>query len=152
MVDSFHESLVSILRASAVSGISWGESASPYYDEVPEPPPAFPFVSYEIPDSTIEHAFSGNYIEKYLPTIYVVCLEQSVATLTSPYIAGSVFYFLDSYAQNPTPFSGSGFSCMQFIRLGYSLKRDTSLRSPAGGRVWIASATYEALVQAPYQS
>lgn len=143
------EALVAKLQASGIAEVTWGVDASPYYEETPEPPPAFPFVVLEIPDSEVGHTFEEPYVEVYKPAVHVVGLEKHVATLMSPYVATSVFRFLDDLRGVPEQLNGTGYECEEFTRRSWVLKRHPSSRAPDGGRVWVASANYYVQVTAP---
>lgn len=149
----FHDSLVAVMRASAVPGVTWADPGeddpvgSPYYEEVPEPAPPFPYVAYELPDSSIEHSFEqDSYVETWRPTIYVVGLREHVVPLSSPHEDGSLIKFLDGLMETPEELDGDNFECLKFIRVGYRLYRDRS-RGPTGARVWFAAVPYEAMTQ-----
>lgn len=156
---SFQQALVFLLRSSGVGAgqISWGSTASldspgsPYYNEVPEPPTAIPFVVLLIPDSSKDETFSDTYIETYRPEIHVVGVEVNVMDLGSPTSDFSVISFLDSYAATPAEINGNRFECAHFLRKDWRLDRDqTREKSPDGQRVWVASAKYEAIVTVQY--
>lgn len=146
MRNTILQAIVDVLRDCPNTSVIWGEMASPFYQEVPEPPPKFPYVVIDIPDSTIEHTIGDPaYTETYVTTINVV--DVNVSGL-SPYKTGSVLHYLDSFRDNSSVFNGDigTFTCEEFLRQSWVLKLDTSSRDSAGGRVWIASANYEILL------
>ena len=146
------EVLVNALRTSGITDILWGEEHSPYYDQVPEPSPAFPYVVIELPDSEVAHTFGGDYppqtevlspyLETYRPAFHVYHEE---GFSVSPYLLGTVLRFLDSFRDHPEALNGTGFDVIQFTRQSWALNREP-IRAPDGGRVWVANATYALMV------
>lgn len=145
-MNSLHETLVAALRNSGVAGIAWGETGSPYYQQVPEPPPAFPYVVFDIPDSEVVHETDDNYRELYKPEITIVAEEPTIHALSSPYSLFSVLHFLDQMRNSPQLLNGQNFEVIQFLRLNYRVYRADDARSPEGGRVWLASAVYDTIL------
>lgn len=150
--------LVAFLRACPVSGITWapeqtdpsiGVEGSPYYDEVPEPAPAFPYVVIEADPSNPELSFEEGYDEKYTFTVYIVGIGTNIEALSTPYglATTSVIAYLDSKINAPEAFDGDNFKCTGWLRTDWSLKRDEE-RDEAGNRVYVASAKYEMIVNA----
>jgi hypothetical protein len=137
------EVLVEVLRASGIVGIVWGEAASPYYQEAPEPPPAFPFVVLDVPPSEVEHLTEAVYVERYKPAVHVVGTREHVMAASSPYVPGSVNEFLDVLQQDVTQLDGDTFGCIRWARTSYTINLDRTARAPEGGRVWVASAIYD---------
>jgi hypothetical protein len=151
MYRSINEAIVDQLRRSGVGNgaIVWASPdedmdgvGSPYYDEVPEPPPPYPYVFFTIPDSDKEDNFDGGWIEIYRPTITVVGLVANIQEMAMPSIVGSVHYFLDQFHDTPDVFSGDGYTCESFVRHSFSLRRD-QFRGPSGERVWTGIGVYE---------
>lgn len=142
---TLHSSIVRLLRSSGVPRFTWGQDGSPYYDEVPEPPPAFPYVVFEVPESSVESTYEAVYAENYAPVFHVVGTEANIETVASPYGNESVVAFLDAQSRDPHVFSGDNFDCEMFVRRNWTLRREP-LRASDGARVWIASATYDAIV------
>ena len=149
---TFQDSLIAMLRGSGLAGIVWGANASPYF-KVPEPPPDFPYVVLEIPESEVGHTQGPTYSEAYKAMVHIVGVESNIEALSSPYQHGAVFHFLDSYANDPQLLSGKGFETVEFIRKSYVLAEDEGgKRGPTGERVYVASAQYDAIVDPPYPS
>lgn len=154
--------ITQILRGSGIAGIQWGQGGgdsvgSPYYREVPEPPPPLPYVEFDIPDmTTIENFFEGGYEEPYKVYVNVYGSYRDIATLLSPYSTTSVLYFLDSLMNNKSLLAGDNFKVSEWFRDGWALQEDdnrypTGENPPgdpamSGGRVWVARATYSATV------
>lgn len=152
-----HEAIVGVLRASDVADVDW--TKSPYYLEAAEPLPddseagvfqlgPFPYVVYELPDSTVEHAMSDAFVEMFAPVFYVVGTQKHLTTVLSPYASGSVISYLDSLRGTQAlpagyqAFDGDNFNCIEFTRQNYYLGKDPS-RGTLGERVWLARASYK---------
>lgn len=139
------ESVVKALRTSGIVGVSWGADASPYYDEAPEPAPAFPFVVLTCSTSEVDHELvgSGAYSESMTFGVAIVGTEAQVVALSTPYVDGSVFHHLDALTDDPGALSGNGFSVISWQRKSYALRQDDERRrSPTGERIWVATAEY----------
>ncbi len=161
-----HDAITAILRASAVVGVDWGDRASPWYEQVPEPPPAFPYVAYRIDPSSISHNLDtpgennvSAYVEKFVVTVEVVALRNDIINLASPYVDGSITRFLDAYAHAEMweQLDGVNYYCMKFTRAdGWVIHQDPSLRDShdnllvGGSRVWKAEIPYDFWVSAAY--
>lgn len=142
---TLQEVIVDVLRNSLVPYITWGATASPYYQEVPEPPPVFPYVVFDVPESKIERQFDSKLIEVYEPVIHVIGLEDHIEKSLSPYHADSIFSYLEGISEDLSKFSSDYFECEEFLRTNWVLKKDPT-RGPTGERVWIATADYSAIV------
>ena len=156
MYADVNEAIVGVLRASGVAGIDW--TKSPYYIEAAEPLPGaegsaitdpgpFPYVVYELPESSTQHTMGDAYVETYKPRFYVVGTQKDRAVLLSPYAESGVIAYLDSLrgtAALPAGyklFDGANFDCIQFTRDGTYLAKDSS-RGTFGERVWLREAGY----------
>lgn len=148
---SFRESFTSVLRNSFVDGVSWGEGASPFYVDAPEPPPPFPYVVFRITASTVEHTQNDPYNETLTCEVMVIGNQQHVNPLMevqADAATDSVFVFLDSLRgtqalpDGPDGFSGRNFYCESFVRTAY-LFEEMPDRDEFGARVYQATGTYE---------
>lgn len=155
--------ITQVLRASGVPDVLWAPTANdvgvgnPYYGEAPEPPPDLPSVVFDIPDSsTIENFFEGGYTEEYKVNVEVRGTREHVATVLTPYATTSVLYFLDALMNTKDDLAGDNFKVSTWFRDGWSLTSEDN-RAPtgnpppfdptvAGGRVWVARASYTCVV------
>ena len=140
------DSIVGVLRGSAISGIDWGSTASPYYEQVPEPAPAYPYLVFEVDDSSMEWHTELAYSEMYVATFHLICLEDDVASLGSPYETTSPFNYLDGKADELTVYDGDGFNVQEFHRTSWALKMLKDYRGPGGERVYDVQARYGIMV------
>lgn len=151
---SVQEAIVGVCRGSGVAGIDWTSNRSPYYVEAAEPFPdqPFPFLVFELPESSVSHTQEDPYVEVYRPRFYVIGLEADVAVLLSAYDPAGMVAFLDSLRGTQAlpsgykSFDGDHFECMQFTRDSFQLAKGSS-RAPAGERTWEARATYYMEIQ-----
>lgn len=138
---TIQESITDILRNSLVPVINWGTAASPYYQEAPEPPPTFPFVVFDIRESTVERQFEDAYVEQYQMVLSVLGTESQIQASLSPYHSSSIFYYLEGLLNTPEQFDSDWFRCLLFQRMSWLLTKE-DLRAPSGERVWRAEANY----------
>lgn len=137
-----------ISGSTLVPGITWGTNASPFYEEAPEPLPQgvdgnpFPYVVYDVEESTFNPTFEMAFYEAFVATIKVYCREIDIASNASPYVSSTIFYFLDGYKNNPRVMDGVGYQCIQFLRKSWRLHKDPE-RGPDVGRVWISECKYD---------
>lgn len=160
--NDLQEAIVGFLRGQAIAGIVWGDHDSPAYQEFPEPtrPGApldpFPYVSFDIETSSIEQTFtnddvnSGHYTETMVVVVSVVAYQSAIATLASPYATGSVGSLLDGLAKVPSLLDGANFSVIGWERKGWMLTEDKAARGVYGQRVYEATLSYEAILEAAY--
>jgi hypothetical protein len=155
------QSVVNALRGCGVQGINWGDQASPYYEEVAEPQPAFPYVVLVFEESDVTHtqqsgSEGGGYVEHFPVTIKVYggptsALGRGVEQLASPQIRNSVLWTMDRYADHPEQLSGDNFDVIQFTRSSYSLNLETVERQPDGySRVYVAVGKYDLWISFNY--
>jgi len=150
------EAITGVLRASGIQPFDWTASRNPFYWEAAIPMPVlpgtafadtpFPFVVYELPESTIDWQFSGpggdTFIETYRPKFYVVGNEKQRKTVLSPYAAGSLISYLDSLRNGWYSAFDGEFQCIKFMRQNYYLGKGDG-PGTAGENVWVAQSQYE---------
>lgn len=152
------QALALILRSlgpTNVPLVTWDDEASPFYQVVPEVAPAFPYVVFDVPPSSLEHQFGsyadgGAYVETLRPTFKVAGLSANVEEASAPWIAGGLCNFLDSFSATPEDLGGQGFACIGWWRLSYVLTGPEDQREDQYKRVWVASAEYEMKINVPY--
>lgn len=151
---SFQQAFTAVLRASGVNGVAWGEGASPFYVDAPEPPPPFPYVVFRIEQSSVVHTQDNPYTETLTVAVMVVGSQGDVDPLMAVQAnlaTDSVFVFLDSLRgtralpDGPEVFSGRNFNCQSFARTGYVFE-ELPDRDEVGSRVYQATGTYEAVI------
>lgn len=142
---TLQDSIVDVLRNSLVPAITWGNTASPFYLEAPEPPPSFPFVVFAVDESEVQRQFEETYMEVYPVKISVFGQEGHIAGSLSPYHSNSVFSYLEGLLTTPEEFDGDNFKCVSFDRLNWVLDFE-DVRGPAGDRVWRATANYQVII------
>jgi len=152
-----HEAFTAILRGavSYVPSISWGATASPWYREVPEPPPPFPYVVYSsgssiIEDQSFPEASTSGYIEKFTYEVSVVATEDLIHSLSSPWADRSVMRYLDTISKSPGILTGKNFTCEGFVRTNYELMKEENRGPVLARRVWIGRSLYEMVIVADY--
>lgn len=147
--------ITSILRGSNVTGILWGSSASPFYQQSSEPPPAFPYVVFTIDPSSLIHTqqgadTGGAYEEQFNVKIDVYGGTSDIERVSAPMIVGSLYSKLDAYADVPQQLNGLNFECTQFTRRTYSVAME-EFRQPDGfSRIYAAHAEYDYWITTPY--
>jgi hypothetical protein len=136
--------------------VLWDSPNSPFLDAVPDHVVEFPYVVFEIPQSSIpRRTFEYEYTEELDVKISVVGLWEHVVTIGSPYKAGSVFDILDLEIARPESFSGDGFVCARFARTSWLIKVDPIRKfggagdATAGERVYRAVCMYDMRIEKP---
>ena len=140
---------------SRVPLIVWGSAASPYYKQVPEPAPAFPYCAYDLGKSTLEHSFGGgkansSYVEKRTLSLMVFGDSDEIEQAAAPEMPGGLFHCLDSFADAPELLSGVGFDCILFVRKGYELLLEEQREENSIMRIWQAVAEYDFWTEVKY--
>lgn len=141
-----------------VPAISWGATASPFYKMAPEPAPAFPYVVFHIPPSSIQHTMKranqgGGYVESFKVEFEVVGESEQIENVAAPWVPRSVYWLMDSYGDYPEQLNGDTFKCAQFTRSdgnGYDLDTLDEQRESGYIRIWIAKASYDMKINVPY--
>jgi hypothetical protein len=168
-----HQAFEKVLRNSGLSNFDW--SVQPYYMQPPEPLPTqpFPYVVYEVDDSTFSHTMApagGSYHEMwpFRVMVYGVLQIPSISNwswwkLISPYESpsASIFAFLDTFTKTIGPsgaLNGDNYKCGGWGRERIKVTFSTEMRAPApdnlpaygGQRVWCATASYTFMASALY--
>lgn len=147
---TLHRAIRDTIRNVGGTAIDW--TKSPFYKQVPDKVLPFPYVVYDLAaSSALEPTFEKTYTESFILTVTVVGLEPDIEDLSSPYLPGSVFRYLDSLQENPDELSGVGHTCINFLRQpGWALDFEQALRGPTGERVWFGTAKYELVIQSNF--
>lgn len=142
-----HRALTELLRRSGVAGISWAapdavdDAGSPYYQWPPQPTPAFPYVTYDIPAGNSDLTFEKDTTDNFDVTITVVGTRANAEQLGSPWSLASVFYYLDGFDDYPDALNGMVFNCIRFVRKSWQMTKEE--RGPDGGLVFMGIGVYE---------
>ena len=130
-----------------VPGITWGSGASPYLEQVPEPPPdptATPFVVFTIASKSLEHAIGFvDFFEVFTVEFAVYAGQADIDAISTPYDVTGLFYQLDQLILQPGVFNGGKFTCDGWYRnAGWTIKME-AFRAPDVQRVWCSRSSYE---------
>lgn len=141
--------------AGKVPLITFSRIASPYYQQVPEPRPAFPYAVFDLPFSSVEHVQmsgkdGGVYIEKRTLEISIYGDSDEIEQCAAPEWPNSLFHCLDSFSDEPEFLDGLYFDCIQFVRKGYELKLTEHRDETGVMRIWEARATWDFWTEVPY--
>ena len=145
---TLNDAIKAAIRATGGTAIDW--TKSPFYKQVPDKPPAYPYVVFDVgPSSSLAACFEDTYQETFPVTVTVVAIESNIEALSAPMLRGSVFNYLDSLTKNPeaSPLSSELAKCIHFLRQpGWHVDFDHTARAPNAERVWIGSASYEMVI------
>lgn len=146
------QTITTILRGlgPAVGGISWANTASPFYEQQPEPPldpTTDPFVVFTLRSTGLEHVMGQvDFCEMFEAAFTVYAGQDVIDALTSPFSPTGLYYQLDLLSEKAGSFSGSTFECAGWARnSGWAITME-AIRAPSGQRVWASRASYEMII------
>lgn len=129
---------------TAVPGITWGSAASPYYRQVPEPPPdpiSTPYVEFDVKNDGGDDVMGGDaHSDFFTVTFRVYAGESVVEQISSPWAPQGLFHWLDTLSFQV--FSGAMFECQEWQgNHDWGIDLDDR-RAPDTQRVWVATQSY----------